>query len=53
MTLQEVAKRLNLSERTLITSFNRTKINLEKKGILLIKTGRGKDATYEIRLKED
>lgn len=53
MTLHEVCKILGRSEHTLITSFNRTKINLEKKGIILIKEGRGKNAQYYIEYKED
>lgn len=53
MTLQEVCKILGRSERTLITSFNRTKENLAKKGIILIKTGVGKNADYQIEYMED
>ena len=53
MTLQEVCKILGRSENTLITSFNRTKANLEKKGIILIKEGKGKNAQYYIEYKED
>ena len=53
MTLQEVCKILGKSENTLITSFNRTKANLEKKGIILIKEGIGKNAQYYIEYKED
>ena len=53
MTLSEVCKILGKSENTLITSFNRTKENLEKKGIILIKQGKGKKAQYEIQYKED
>lgn len=53
MTLQEVCKILGKSETTLITSFNRTKENLAKKGIILIKTGVGKNADYQIKYMED
>ncbi len=53
MTLSEICKILGKSETTLITSFNRTKENLEKKGIILIKIGKGKNAQYEIQYKED
>lgn len=53
MTLQEVCKILGRSERTLITSFNRTKENLAKKGIILIKIGVGKNADYQIKYIED
>lgn len=53
MTLQEVCKILGKSETTLIASFNRTKINLEKKGIILNKEGIGKNAQYYIQYKED
>ena len=53
MTLQEVCKVLGKSESTLITSFNRTKENLAKKGIILIKEGQGKKANYTIKYEED
>ena len=53
MNLQEVCKILGKSETTLITSFQRTKTNLEKKGIILIKQGQGKKAEYFIEYKED
>lgn len=53
MTLQEVCKVLGKSETTLIASFNRTKTNLEKKGIILIKEGIGKNAQYYIEYKKD
>lgn len=46
MTLQEVCKQLGKSETTLIASFNRTAANLKKKGIILTKTGQGKNANY-------
>lgn len=48
MTLKEVAALLGKSESTLIYSFQRTQANLRKKGILLMKWGRGKNAEYEI-----
>ncbi len=48
MTLQEVCQILGKSETTLIGSFNRTKKNLKKKGIVLIKNGQGKNADYQI-----
>lgn len=53
MTLQEVCKILGKSETTLIGSFNRTKENLAKKGIILIKEGQGKKANYTIIYKEN
>ena len=53
MTLQEVAKKLGKSEITLTTSFNRTKNNLAKKGIILEKIGQGKEAVYNIYYKGD
>ena len=53
MTLQEVCKILGKSETTLITSFKRTQENLAKKGIILIKTGQGKNAEYTIRYEGD
>lgn len=53
MTLQEVCKILGKSETTLISAFNRTQANLKKKGIILTKTGQGKNADYTIIYKED
>lgn len=53
MNLQEVCKLLGKSELTLTTSFKRTQENLLKKGIILIKKGRGKKATYDIQHKEE
>ena len=53
MTLQEVCKILGKSETTLITSLKRTQINLAKKGIILIKEGKGKTANYIIKYRED
>lgn len=48
MTLEEVAMRLGKSEVTLRTKFKRTQENLKKKGIVLIKTGYGDKADYQI-----
>ena len=48
MTLQEVCRILGKSEITLITNFKRTQENLSKKGIILIKNGTGKKASYDI-----
>ena len=53
MTLQEVCKILGKSETTLISSFKRTQKNLEKKGIILIKKGIGRNADYSIIYKEN
>ena len=53
MTLQEVCKILGKSENTLMNAFTRTQKNLAKKGILLIKEGRGKKASYNIIYKDD
>lgn len=52
MTLQEVCKVLGKSENTLINAFHRTQQNLAKKGIILTKIGRGKNANYSIRYEE-
>ena len=48
MTLEEAAIRLGKSEVTLRTKFKRTQENLKKKGIILIKTGYGDKADYQI-----
>ena len=53
MTLLEVCNILGKSETTLITSLKRTQINLAKKGIILIKEGKGKTANYIIKYRED
>lgn len=53
MTLQEVCRILGKSETTLIASFKRTQENLKKKGIILMKTGVGKNADYQIQYMED
>ena len=52
MTLQEVCKKLNLSEATIQHSFVRTQKNLAKKGIKLTRKGRGENAVYKIELEE-
>ena len=48
MTLKDVAMRLGKSEVTLRTKFKRTQENLKKKGIILVKTGYGDKADYQI-----
>lgn len=48
MTLKEVALLLGYNEDSLRSHFKRTQEQLKKKGILLMKWGRGKDAEYEI-----
>lgn len=53
MTLQEVCKVLGKSETTLIASFKRTQENLKKKGILLTKSGIGRNADYQIIYVKD
>lgn len=48
MTLKEVSLLLGKSESTILDQFPRLQANLKKKGILLMKWGRGKDAEYEV-----
>ena len=48
MTLKEVCALLGKSESTILNSFPRTQANLKKKGIILMKWGRGKDTEYEV-----
>lgn len=48
MTLKEVSEKLGLSENTIKLHFPRTKETLLKKGIVLIKEGRGDKAVYKI-----
>lgn len=51
MTLKEVCALLGKSEATILNSFPRTQANLKKKGIILMKWGRGKDAEYEVEFE--
>ena len=54
MTLEELAKELNLSISTLVNAFPRTQKAFIKRGILIKKHGRGEDATYSIeRIKKE
>lgn len=48
MTLQEICWELNLSEKTLTQKFQRTKENFLKRGIVIEKHGKGKEADYTI-----
>lgn len=49
MTLEETAKKFNISEASLKGAFPRTQKSILKKwGVHLIKKGRGSEATYEI-----
>lgn len=53
MTLKELCNELNYSENTFKRSFNRTCEVLKKKGIIITKTGIGKDADYSIIYDEN
>jgi len=53
MTLSELAETLNLSEVTLIYAFPRTKKTFERRGIIITKKGRGKDAEYFLETQEE
>ena len=48
MTAKEVAFRLGLKESAVTKNFNRTQETLRKKGILLMKWGRGKEAELDL-----
>lgn len=52
MTLQELCQMTGKSENTLKNSFNRTKDNLAKKGILISKIGRGENTEYFLEYKD-
>ena len=52
MTLQEVCKKLNLSEATIQHSFVRTQKNLAKKGIIIERYGTGKTAKYTLKYEK-
>lgn len=51
MNLKEVCALLGKSEATILNSFPRTQANLKKRGIILMKWGRGKDAEYEVEFE--
>lgn len=53
MTIEEAAKILNKSVSTLETSFPRTKRNLEKQGIILERSGYGKNKDFTITYTEN
>ena len=48
LTRQELAEALNISEVTIMSSFKRTQIAFEKRGILISKKGRGDSAEYTL-----
>lgn len=48
MTLEEVAQELSLKPSTIKSHFKRTQETLLKKGILLERDGRGKEARFRI-----
>ena len=48
MTINEVALQLGLKESTLRRNIPRTQETLRKKGILLMKWWRGKDAEFDL-----
>lgn len=52
MTLKEVAQQLGKSESTIKNQFSRTQKTLAKKGIILMRWGRGEKVEYEIEYKE-
>ena len=52
MTLKEVSLLLGKSESTILNCFPRLQANLKKKGIILMKWGRGKDTEYEVEYPE-
>ena len=52
MTLKEIAFLLGKSEKTIEKNLKRTQDTLRKKGIILIKWGRGEDADYELEYEE-
>lgn len=49
MTLQEVCLQLGKSESTIKQNFKRTQDTLAKKGIILMKKGRGDNVVYTIQ----
>ena len=49
MNIEEVSKLLNVSISSLETNFPKTKLKMEKKGIILDKKGRGKNAVYTVK----
>lgn len=53
MTLQEFCKKFNYSESTVKKMYQRTVKNMEDKGWILTKIGRGENAEYYVKPKED
>jgi hypothetical protein len=54
MTLKEVCEKYEISENSLQTNFKRTQESLlKKKGVKIIKEGRGKNATYREEIVSD
>ena len=52
MTSKEAAQQLRYEEKSFIKNFKRIQQALKKKGIIVTKWGRGKDAEYEIEYEE-
>ena len=48
MTFDEVCKELKITKSSLMSNFRRLQRNLEKRGIIITKTGKGEKATYEL-----
>lgn len=53
MNLKEFSEKINYSENTIKTCFNRVKDQLFKKGIIISKEGRGQDVQYYILKGEE
>ena len=52
MTLEEMAKELNRSPKTIYHNWERTVTTFAKKGIILTRWGWGKNIEYEIEYEE-
>lgn len=52
MTLEEMAKELNRSPKTIYKNWERTVATFAKKGIILTRWGWGKNIEYEIEYEE-
>lgn len=52
MTLSELAKELNRSEKTIYNNWYRTVETFRKKGIIIMRWGRGDEIEYEVEYEE-
>ena len=52
MTLAELARELDRSEKTIYKNWARTRDTFAKKGVIITRWGRGKNIEYEVEYEE-